>query len=85
MTVILLCISLFSTQAVFHMPTVDSDEPRKNMPLALQSLFFKVRPFNVDLFLFLSGSLPHIKNMCLVNAFPPRSSNSARSAFPPKT
>lgn len=29
------------------MPTVESDEPRNNMPLALQSLFFKVRGVHV--------------------------------------
>ncbi|GFH20838.1 uncharacterized protein HaLaN_18030 [Haematococcus lacustris] len=29
-------------QAVYHMPTSETDEPSSNMPLALQSLFYKV-------------------------------------------
>lgn len=34
---------LVSVQAVYDMPTSEQDDPAKNMPLALQSLFFKVR------------------------------------------
>ena len=29
-------------QAVYHMPTLETDEPERSLPLALQSLFFKV-------------------------------------------
>lgn len=36
-------IELFASyQAVYHMPTLETDEPDKSLPLALQSLFFKV-------------------------------------------
>lgn len=30
-------------QAVYHMPTSEDDDPAKSMPLALQSVFYKVR------------------------------------------
>lgn len=30
------------SQAVYHMPTSEEDEPEKSLPLALQSLFYKV-------------------------------------------
>uniref|UniRef100_A0A7S3QRP1 ubiquitinyl hydrolase 1 n=1 Tax=Dunaliella tertiolecta TaxID=3047 RepID=A0A7S3QRP1_DUNTE len=30
-------------KAVYHMPTSDSDDPKRNMPLALQRLFFKLQ------------------------------------------
>lgn len=31
-----------TAQAVYHMPTSEEDEPEKSLPLALQSLFYKV-------------------------------------------
>jgi len=30
-------------QAVYHMPTNENDEPSKSLPLALQSLFYKLQ------------------------------------------
>ncbi|KAK9823704.1 hypothetical protein WJX72_004794 [[Myrmecia] bisecta] len=33
----------FFRQAVYHMPTTEDDEPAKSMPLALQSLFYKLQ------------------------------------------
>ena len=33
----------FHVQAVYHMPTGETDEPSKSLPLALQSLFYKVK------------------------------------------
>ena len=33
----------FFRQAVYHMPTSEEDDPLKSIPLALQSLFYKVR------------------------------------------
>ena len=32
----------FFRQAVYHMPTTQDDDPQKSIPLALQSLFYKV-------------------------------------------
>ena len=32
----------FFRQAVYHMPTSEEDDPLKSIPLALQSLFYKV-------------------------------------------
>jgi len=31
-------------QAVYHMPTTEDETPEKSIPLALQSLFYKVAP-----------------------------------------
>lgn len=30
-------------QAVYHMPTIETDEASKSLPLALQSLFYKLQ------------------------------------------
>ena len=39
----------FFRQAVYHMPTSEEDDPLKSIPLALQSLFYKVGADFVDM------------------------------------
>jgi hypothetical protein len=34
---------VYDAQAVYHMPTSESDEPHSSIPMALQSSFYKVR------------------------------------------
>lgn len=53
-------------QAVYHMPTTEEDDPQRSIPLALQSMFYKVScASTLSRLLIVEGKAP-VSKRCFV-------------------